>query len=263
LDAAALVRLLARYVGGERRALRAVQVPTEVEEDARALHRELESVKRARAAVSNRIGSLLATQGLRVEVTATFGTQLPTLCRWDGAPLLPQLQARLAREWAEYDALTRRIQAVEAERRREVGAATTEALRQVEQLLRLRAIGINSAWLFVFEFFGWRHFRNRRQVGALAGLTPTPWQSGGVAREQGMSGAGNRRVRTMAIEIAWAWLRFQPESALAEWYQRRYGGGSKRLRRIGIVALARKLLVALWRYLEYGELPEGAVLKAA
>jgi transposase len=263
LDAAALMRLLARHVGGERGALRVVQVPTEAEEDARAVHRELESVKRARGAVSNRIGSLLATQGVRVEVSAWFGAQLSTLCRWDGSPLPPQLTARLAREWAAYEALTARIRAVEAARREALQTATSDALEQVQRLMRLQAIGINSAWLFVFEFFGWRHFKNRRQVGALAGLTPTPWQSGGMVREQGMSGAGNRRVRTMAIEIAWSWLRFQPQSALAQWYQRRYGGGSKRLRRIGIVALARKLLIALWRYLEGGELPEGAALKAA
>jgi transposase len=113
------------------------------------------------------------------------------------------------------------------------------------------------------EFFGWRQFRNRREVGALAGLTPTPYQSGESYREQGIAKAGNRHVRAMAIEIAWGWLRFQPESALARWYETRFGHGSSRLRRIGIVALARKLLIALWRFLETGVVPEGAVLKTA
>ena len=136
------------------------------------------------------------------------------------------------------------------------------AVRQVRQLLALRAIGLESAWLYVMEFFSWRQFANRREVGGLAGLTPTPYQSGDLQREQGITQAGNRLVRAMAIEIAWAWLRWQPESALARWYNARFGHGSSRVRRIGIVALARKLLVELWRYLETGVVPEGAVLKA-
>jgi hypothetical protein len=118
-----------------------------------------------------------------------------------------------------------------------------------------------AAWLYVMEFFSWRQSANRRQVGALAGLTPTPYQSGERHREQGIAKAGNRHVRAMAIEIAWAWLRFLPDSALARWYTTRFGHGSSRMRRIGIVALARKLLIELWRYLETGVVPEGAVLK--
>jgi hypothetical protein len=128
--------------------------------------------------------------------------------------------------------------------------------------VRLRGIGPTSAWLFVKEFFGWRQFRNRREVGALSGLTPTPHQSGDGYREQGIDKAGNRHIRAIAIEIAWAWLRFQPDSALSRWYQERFGHGNSRMRRVGIVALARKLLIALWRYLETGEVPEGAVLKS-
>jgi transposase len=130
----------------------------------------------------------------------------------------------------------------------------------VRQLLRLKGIGMNSAWLYVMEFFSWRGFHNRREVGSLAGLTPTPYQSGDRAKEQGISKAGNRQVRAMAIEIAWAWLRFQPDSKLSRWYQERFGKGSSRVRRIGIVALARKLLIALWQYLETGIPPEGACL---
>ena len=112
------------------------------------------------------------------------------------------------------------------------------------------------------EFFGWRNFRNRREIGSLAGLTPTPYQSGDESREQGISKAGNRRLRAMAIEIAWGWLRYQPNSELTIWYLKRFGHGSKRLHKIGIVALARKLLVALWRYLEYDLIPAGAQLKS-
>jgi transposase len=127
----------------------------------------------------------------------------------------------------------------------------------------LRAIGPISAWVFVQEFFGWRQFRNRREIGALAGLAPMPYRSGeSLNREQGISKSGNVRLRTMAIEIAWSWLRYQPQSQLSLWFQERYGPGTRRSRRVGIVAVARKLLVALWRYLETGVIPEGAVLKS-
>jgi transposase len=131
-------------------------------------------------------------------------------------------------------------------------------VQQVRKLLNLRGIGINSAWLYVMEFFSWRQIRTRKQLGALAGLTPTPYDSGNSSREQGISKAGNRRLRTMAVEIAWCWLHYQPRSALSEWYQQRFGKGNSRQRRIGIVALARKLLVAVWHYLETGEAPAGA-----
>jgi transposase len=137
------------------------------------------------------------------------------------------------------------------------------AVAKVSRLLTLQGVGSNSAWLYVMEFFGWRHFRNRPEVGALAGLTPTPYQSGESHRDQGIAKAGKRHVRAMAIEIAWGWLRFQPKSALTLWYEQRFGHGSSRLRRIGIVALARKLLIALWRFVEAGVLPDGAQLKPA
>ena len=128
----------------------------------------------------------------------------------------------------------------------------------VRGLMKLKGIGENSAWLFVMEMFGWRDIRNRRQIGGLAGLTPTPYQSGGEMRDQGISKAGNTLLRSMAVEIAWGWLRYQPDSYLTLWYQRKYGRGSKRARKVGIVALARKLLVALHKLLAHGVVPEGA-----
>ena len=130
-------------------------------------------------------------------------------------------------------------------------------IAQVRQLFTLRGIGINSAWLYVMEFFAWRDFQTPKQVGALAGLTPTPYQSGESRRELGIAKAGNRHIRAMAIEIAWAWRRFQPDSALSQWYERRFGAGSARLRKLGIVALARKLLIALWRFVKTGGPPGG------
>ena len=134
-------------------------------------------------------------------------------------------------------------------------------LDQVLQLYSLKAVGINTAWVCVTELFGWREFRNRKQVGSMTGLTPTPFGSGKTDREQGIGKDGSRWIRGAAIEFAWGWLRFQPESELSKWYERRFGQGSKRLRKIGIVALARRLMIALWRYLETGVLPEGALLK--
>jgi transposase len=184
---------------------------------------------------------------------------------WDGSELPPGLKVRLRREWEHLQYLGQQISAVERERRNLLRAAREQRrpdIEQVEQLVQLRAIGMNGAWVLVEEFFGWRKFKNRRQVGGLAGLTGTPYNSGSMSREQGISKAGNRYVRGVVVELAWAWLRYQPRSKLARWYNRRFGNGSSRLRKIGIVALARRLLIDLWRYLESGVLPEGARLKA-
>jgi transposase len=152
----------------------------------------------------------------------------------------------------------RQIRDLDKERARKIRTSKDGTIAKVRHLLQLRGIGANSAWLFVMEFFGWRRIRNRKQLAALAGLTPTPYQSGDSECEQGISKAGNRRLRTMAVEIAWCWLHYQPASALSQWYEKRFAKGSSRQRRIGIVALARKLLVALWRFLETGEVPAGA-----
>lgn len=136
-------------------------------------------------------------------------------------------------------------------------------MEKARRLIRLRAIGPVSAYVLGREVFGWREFRNRRQVGAFVGLAPTPYQSGSSSREQGITKAGPRQVRALAIELAWIWLRHQPSSALAAWYERRFANGGPRMRRVGIVALARRLMIDLWRYVEFGVVPEGAELKAA
>src|SRR5262249_22311232 len=157
--------------------------------------------------------------------------------------------------------LSEQIAAVEAERRTQLQTSSDASIDKVRQLMQLKGIGINGAWLLVMEFFGWRAFKNRREVGSLEGVTPATDQSGGSAREQGITKAGNRHVRWMTTELAWSWVRFQPDSALSCWFRQRFGSGGKRLRRIGIVAVARKLLIALWRFLETGVIPAGAVLK--
>jgi len=181
---------------------------------------------------------------------------------WDGRPIPIGLKKRLVREYERLEMVRGQIKQVEAERADVVKTSESPDIEMVRQLLSLRGIGINSSWLYVMEFFGWREFRNGREIGAFAGLTPPPHQSGDAAGERGISKAGNRHIRAMAIQIAWAWLRWQPESKLSRWYQERFGMGSGRLRRIGIVALARKLLIDLWRYLQDGVIPEGALLKA-
>ena len=262
LDVRKLLTMLLRYHAGERRVWHVVRVPTVAEEDRRQLHRELLTTKRDRTRLTNRIRGLLAGQGVALASLADFPARLPTLRTWDGSALPAALGARLAREWVKVDGLSAQIRALETERRHLLCTSADPAVAQVRQLLALQALGPASAWLYVMEFFSWRHFANRREVGALAGLTPTPYQSGDQHREQGITKAGNRLIRARAIEIAWAWLRWQPDSALARWYQARFGQGSSRVRRIGIVALTRRLLIELWRYLETGAVPEGAVLKA-
>jgi transposase len=260
LDVEKLLTMLIRYDQGERKVWSVVNVPSVEEEDHRHLHRELIELKRERTRLTNRIVGLLFSVGVRLESKRDLVAQFKAVRLWDGRRLPPGLHCRLLRAVRRVEVLEEQIRELEAERLEIVREAKEAPIEKVRQLMLLKGIGINSAWLYVMEFFGWRRFRNRKQVGALAGLTPMPYQSGGVMREQGISKAGNRLVRAMAVEIAWGWLRFQPQSKLSRWYQERFGGGGPRARKVGIVALARKLLVALWRYLETGALPEGAVV---
>jgi transposase len=259
LDAAKLVSMLLRFHGGEHKVWGVVHVPGVEDEDRRQLHRDLLELKAERTQHSNRVKGLLAGFGIAVTTLGDdFPTVLAELRQWDGTSLGPELRKRLLREFERHQFVQRQIQDLENERARRIRTATDAPIEQVRKLLHLRGIGANSAWLYVMEFFGWRRIKNRKQLAALAGLTPTPYDSGGSRREQGISKAGNRRLRTMAVEIAWCWLQYQPQSALSQWYTQRWGSGNSRQRRIGIVALARKLLVALWHYLETDQVPEGA-----
>lgn len=261
LDVAKLLSMLIRYHQGERKVWRTVTVPSEDTEDGRQFHRELAELKVERTSHTNRIKGLLSGQGVCMSIESDFLNSLEAVRLWNGAPLPNGLHSRLEREFNRIEFLNQQIKNLEAERRKTIRTSQLPPVIQIRQLLRLKGIGINSAWLFVMEFFSWRAFRNRREIGALAGLTPTPFQSGGTSHEQGISKAGNRHIRAIAIEIAWCWLRFQPNSKLSLWYQQRFAQGSSRVRRIGIVALARKLLIELWRYLETGIPPEGAVVQ--
>ena len=260
LDVGKLLTMLIRDCQGENDVWRVVRVPTPYDEDQRQLHRELLALKVESTKHVNRIKGLLASCGLTVEVDDALHTLLPELRSWDDLPLPPELHQRLVREHVRRQLVRRQIKDLDNLRDRRLRRDETPQIELVRRLMELRAIGTNSAWLFVREFFAWRQIRNRRELAALAGLTPTPYQSGDVAHEQGISKAGNHRMRTMLVEIAWCWLRFQPQSELAQWYQRRFGPGNSRQKKIGIVALARKLLVALWKYLDRGEVPAGAEL---
>ena len=172
--------------------------------------------------------------------------------------LAPQVHAEIERESARLLLVKKQM---DTDRGRATRSGSTGTEPQVAGLAQLRGIGISSGWVLAKELFGWRHFRNRREVAGCLGLTPSPYASGESETEQGISKAGNRRVRTLMVELAWSWLRYQPQSELSQWFNRRFAGGGKRLRRIGIVALARRLAIALWRYLEHGLIPDGAQLK--
>jgi len=265
IDAEKLAGLLHRwYFLGEAESFRLVRVPSVEEEDQRVLHRERDSWVRMRSKISNRINGLLASQGVRVEgAVGVWRNRLDTLRTGDGRPLPPQLKARLVRLTAQHVELSATIRALEAEQRAQIDeAAGRGGHALMELLMTLKGVGLQTSWLLVAEFFGWRRFANRRELAACAGLTPTPYDSGESRREQGISKSGSRRVRTALIELAWGWLRHQPTSALSRWWRDRFSA-SARGRKVGIVALARKLLVAFWQMTRTGEVPEGAMLKPA
>lgn len=261
LDASKLVEMLIRWHNGELRVWRVVNVPSAENEDLRRPHRELLELKGERTEHVNRIKGLLASVGLSISVDAKLPERLEKLRQWDGAPVPPWMREQILREFDRLQLVERQIHDLELQRIKQLRDDQTPGVEKMRQLLKLKGIGENGAWILVLEFFGWREIRNGKQLGSLAGLTPTPYDSGGTRCEQGISKAGNRRVRCMMIELGWGWLHFQPGSELSRWYQKRFGQGNSRLRKVGIVALARKLLVALWRYLETGEVPKGALFK--
>jgi transposase len=263
LDVRQLLTRLIRFHHGERGVWHVVNVPAIEAEDQRHRHRDLETVKQERASTTARIKGLLRSQGIRLTSVNKLPEPLDTLRLWDGSPIPRGLRQRLLRVYAHDTFLSEQIAALEAERRARLQSSQDANIEKVRQLMQLKGLGINGAWLLVMEFFGWRALKTRREVGGLAGFTPTPYQSGASAREQGITKAGNRHVRWMSTELAWSWVRYQPDSALSCWFRERFGSGGKRVRRIGIVAVARKLLIALWRFLASGVMPEGAVLKEA
>lgn len=263
LDAEKLLSMLLREALGEKGLWSLVHVPSVEDEDARSLQREYRTLVKERTRSVNRIRGLLASHGL---VPDRIDERLPTWLTearlWDGSPLPSGVRQRVLREFERWKFTQTQVREIEQERRHRTQDLSDPSLDEVRQLHALKGIGLGAAWTYGLEFFSWREFNNGKEVGALAGLTPTPYQSGDSEHELGISRSGNRWVRGLAIDIAWGWLRHQPQSALSRWYQERFARSGPRARKIGIVALARKLLVALWRYLETGALPEGAELKS-
>jgi len=257
LDSDKLLSMLMRYYGGERRVWAVARIPTPEQEDERRLHRELADLRKERTAHSNRIRSLLVLHNLRVEHIG--GRAWTHWWAQNAAQLPPGVRTEIEREFERLSLVAKQIKTLEAQQRREVRSGAQPA---IAQLSRLAAIGIGSAWTLVKELFGWRQFHNRRELAGCLGLAPTPYASGTSNVEQGISKAGNRRARWLMVELAWSWLRFQPASQLSQWFNQRFAAASKRMRRVGIVALARRLAIALWRYLEFGEIPPGATLKS-
>lgn len=260
IDVRKLLTMLIRYLHGETKLWSVLHVPDVDQEDARRLDREIERLKKEKSAHTNRITSLLILHGIKTRVGPRFLDQLDRLTQYNGAELPERLKNEILREFQRYELTQSQLKQLKDEKKQALAQDDVRA-RQVQTLQSLKGIGPVSSWLLIYEFFGWRRFNNVKQVGAAAGLAPTPYDSGGSSVEQGISKAGNRRIRAVMIEVAWYWLRYQPQSELSRWYAHRYAGGSKRTRRIGVVALARKLLVALWKYLEKQQLPDGAVLK--
>jgi transposase len=258
LDADKLLAMLVRHHSGER-LWSVLREPSAGDEDARRAHRELQRLTHERIAHTNRISSLLVLHNLRPGIVIG-GRDWPAWWNGHREQVPPTLRAELERQAVRLKLVKEQVRAIEAARARELAEGKQPL---VAQLARLRAIGPKGAWVLVKEVFGWRHFANRRQLAGSLGLVPTPYSSGDSEIEQGISKAGNRRVRALLVELAWSWLRLQPGSALTRWFNRRFAGGGKRMRRVGIVALARRLAIALWRYMETGEIPAGARLKPA
>jgi transposase len=261
LDVRKLLQLLLRWAGGERKVWSVVHVPSPAAEDERQLTREIASVGQDRTRVRNRIYGLLATQGVRLTLDRHFASALAAAQTGDGRPFPPALRARLQREWAYLTTVEARHAELATARQALLAAAETRVARVAQQLTTLRGIAETSGALFSAELFGTRTFDNGRQLGAVTGLVPVPYRSDQRVQDQGISKAGRAELRRVAIQIAWGWVRWQPKSALTQWFERRFAAAGGRARRIGIVALARKLVIALWRYVEHGVIPDGAVVK--
>jgi transposase len=259
LDALKLVQMLVRVCCGERRVWSEVRVPTVAEEAARHISRERTALTQEQTRLMNQLRSWLATWGAALPRRRAAGWWT-TVRDWSGAALPAAVQARLARAQARLVVVADQIAAVSTQQQQAVTTAAPASA--LHHLVQLKGIATTGASVLLDEGLVWRAFQNRRQLGGLLGFAPTKYESGEISRDQGISRAGNNRLQSAMVQLAWSWVHWQPGSALTQWYQARFGRG-KRARKIGIVALARKLLIALWRWATAGVLPTGAVLKRA
>jgi transposase len=262
LDVVKLGEQLIRHDRGEKRVWSVVRVPTPAQEDRRQMQRELMTTRRDRARLVVRIKSLMVAQGVKAGPRGALPDHLPSLRMWNGEPLPERLLARLEREVAKVHVLDLQIHDLERQRKHWLKNASDPAVDLVRRMLKIRGIGPETAWLLAMELFSWRKFNNGGELGALVGLCPTPHQSGTIRHELGITKAGNGQLRALLVEIAWGWIQHQPQSKLSRWFEQRYASAGPVQRKKGIVAVARKLLIALWHYLEHDQPIEGAVLKA-
>src|ERR1700726_1534575 len=263
VDAERLLRSLMAYLRGEPKVWSVVRVPSVAEEDDRRLHRERDRLINERVQHVNRIKGLLAIHGIYdyQPLRGDRVQRLEQLHAADGQTLPPRLKAEILRELQRLELAIGMIKAIEAERDAIASAKTGHtSAKKIQHLAKIKSIGPEFATALVGEVF-YRSFDNRKQLASYVGLTPAHFQSGAMSRDQGISKAGNAKARTVMIELAWLWLRHQPDSPLSVRFRERVGKLKGRIRRITIVAVARKLLIALWRYLENGLVPEGAILK--
>ena len=262
LDAEGMLRVLAAWLGGDRRVCSMVRVPTPDEEDAKRPHREREYLIQEKLRIENRIEALLFTQGIRERPSLrSWERDLAALRTGDGRALAPLMRAELDRLRRRLTLILELIRELEAERAEALATAADDAtVCKITALKRIRGIGENFAAVLAREVF-YRSFDNRRQLASYVGITPMPYRSGSTDRDQSISRAGNPRARRTLIQLAWLWLRYQPGSALATWFRERVGTLQGRTRRIAIVAMARKLLIALWRYVETGVMPDGILIR--
>ncbi len=282
IDGAMLLALLLRHLLAERREdrLSVVRIPTLQEEMNRMRDREIKGMKEEVQGLRNQVKSLEALMGVRRPARRTMAKAGEGVC-WDGSPLPPELKARIDRDLERLALLQRQIKELERARVQQTrprkassakpvaavaqaNAPATTPDRATEQrirLERLKAVGASTSSILVNELFAWREFRNVRELGSFVGLAPAPWRSGTISHEQGITKAGNKLVRWALGQLAHGWLLHQPDSELSKWWRRRFGGGSAVTRKVGIVALARKLLLALWKYVKGGDAPAGAALK--
>lgn len=261
LDVSKLLALLVRWIGGERQVWSVVHVPSPEAEAQRQVTREIATVREDRKRVRNRIQSLVATQGIRLELGAMFLERLATAQTGDGRALPAAFRLRLEREWTHLEAIDARMTVLTAARDAQIETGTDRVATVARRLCTMRGVAETSAAVFSAELFGTRTFQNGRQIGAVMGLVPVPYRSDQRVQDLGISKAGRAELRRIGLQLAWGWVRWQPTSALTQWFLTRFGPAGGRSKRIGIVALARKLAIALWRYVEHGVVPEGATLK--
>jgi len=260
IDALKLVMMLVRVSSGERGVWHEVRVPTEAEEAARHVSRERQRLMQDHTRIINQVRGCLATWGCAMPTRRPTGWWT-TVRDWNDAALPAEVQARIARAMTRLTLIEEQVATIEAAQETAVAAGTVDS--PLTRLLRLKTLGTTSASVLLDEGLVWRRFRNRREVGAMLGYTPTAYQSGESTREQGISRAGNPRWQAISVQLAWQWVKWQVDSPITRWFHERFAQGGARLRRIGIVAVARRLLITLWRYATTGVVPAGAILKAA